>query len=142
MRGKVEFAKIKGSICNIPIEAANICNILSRPADSNELIVVKWKRDIHCRSYVYFEPVCPNAMYQALNYLKTHNKFYENISFSECFSSKEMRNFSGADKHQNLAESIPKKTLQMKQKMVQLRIHSVCTELDQMKQPLFQSFHL
>ena len=81
-------------------------------------------------------------MYQALNYLKKHNKFYENISFSECFSSKEMRNFSGADKHQNLAESIPKKTLQMKQKMVQLRIHSVCTELDQMKQPLFQSFHL
>ena len=38
---KGNFAKIKGSLCNIPIEAANICNILSRPADSNELIVVK-----------------------------------------------------------------------------------------------------
>ena len=82
-----------------------------RPADSNELIVVKWKRDIHCRGYVYFEPVCPNVMYQALNYLKTHNKFYEDIYFSECFSSKEMTNFSGADKLQNLAESIPKKIL-------------------------------
>ena len=33
MHGKWEFAKLKGSICNIPIEAANICNILSRPAD-------------------------------------------------------------------------------------------------------------
>ena len=41
MHGKGEFAKIKGSICNIPIEAANICNILSGPADSNKLIVVK-----------------------------------------------------------------------------------------------------
>ena len=27
------FAKIKGSICNIPIETASICNILLRPAD-------------------------------------------------------------------------------------------------------------
>ena len=41
MHGKGEFAKIKGSICNIPIEAANICDILSGPAHSNELIVVK-----------------------------------------------------------------------------------------------------
>ena len=30
MHGKGEFAKIKGSICNIPTEAANICNILSK----------------------------------------------------------------------------------------------------------------
>ena len=28
MHGKDEFSKNKGSICNIPIEAANICNIL------------------------------------------------------------------------------------------------------------------
>ena len=33
MYGKGEFAKIKGNIYNIPIEAANICNILLRPAD-------------------------------------------------------------------------------------------------------------
>ena len=46
MHGKVEFAKIKGSICNIPIEAANICNILPRSADSNGLIVVKSKRNL------------------------------------------------------------------------------------------------
>ena len=31
---------IKG---NIPIETANICNILPRPADSNRLIAVKLK---------------------------------------------------------------------------------------------------
>ena len=46
MHGKVEFAKIKDSICNIPIEAANICNILPRSADSNGLIVVKSKRNL------------------------------------------------------------------------------------------------
>ena len=32
---KGEFSKIKGSICNIPIETANICNILPRSAVSN-----------------------------------------------------------------------------------------------------------
>ena len=43
MHGKEKFSKIKGSICNIPIETSNICNILPRPTDSNELIVVKFK---------------------------------------------------------------------------------------------------
>ena len=37
MHGKVEFAKFKGSVCNISIEATNICHILPRPADSNIL---------------------------------------------------------------------------------------------------------
>ena len=31
MHGKSEFSKIKGSIYNIPVETANICNILTRP---------------------------------------------------------------------------------------------------------------
>ena len=35
--GKGELRKINGSICNIPIETANICNILPRPAVSNGL---------------------------------------------------------------------------------------------------------
>ena len=52
MHRKGEFAKSKGSICNIPIETANICNILASHADSNELIVVKLKRDLKYRDYV------------------------------------------------------------------------------------------
>ena len=67
----MEFAKIKGIICNIPIEAENTCNILSRPADSNRLNVVKLKQDRQYRGYFYFEPVHPNVIYQALKYLKT-----------------------------------------------------------------------
>ena len=46
MHGKREFGKIKGSICNIPIETADICDILPRHADSNGLIVVKLKREL------------------------------------------------------------------------------------------------
>ena len=46
MHRKGEFSKIKGSICIIPIEAANICNILPRPTVFSELIVVKLKLDL------------------------------------------------------------------------------------------------
>ena len=67
MHGKGSFSKIEGSVCNIPIEAANIWNILPRPADSNGLIVIKLKRDLKYRGYIYFESVCPNVMYKALN---------------------------------------------------------------------------
>ena len=41
MHGKGEFSKIKGSICNVPIETTNVCNILPRPAVANGLILVK-----------------------------------------------------------------------------------------------------
>ena len=46
MHGKGEFSKIKGSIFNTPMEAANICNILPRPAISRGFIAVKLKRNL------------------------------------------------------------------------------------------------
>ena len=72
---------------------------MQRPAVSNGLIVVKLKRDFRHRRYVYFEPIRTNVIYQALNYLKTHNEFYEYISISEGLSSKEIINFVGIDEH-------------------------------------------
>ena len=54
MPGRGELSKIKESICNIPIEAANICNILPRLEVSNGLVVVKLKRDLKYRDHVYF----------------------------------------------------------------------------------------
>ena len=94
MHGKGEFSKIKGSICNIPVEAANICNILPRPVVSNGLIVVKLKRDLKYRGHVYFEPVRAHIIYQALIYLKLHNKYYKDISIAKGLSSEDMFKFS------------------------------------------------
>ena len=73
MHGQGEFSIIKGSICNILIEAANIYNILQRPADSKGLIV-ELKRDFKDRDYDYFEPVHPNIIYRTLNYSKHARK--------------------------------------------------------------------
>ena len=109
MHGKGEFSKIKGSICNIPVEAANICNILPRPAVSNGLIVVKLKRDLKYRGHVYFEPVRPNIIYQALTYLKLHNKFYKDIFIAKSLSSEGMFKFSDIVEIQGETESVTEK---------------------------------
>ena len=70
MHGKGEFSKLKGSIWNIPVEAANISNVLPRPTVSNRLIVVRLKPDPKYRGHIYFEPVRPQIIYQELTYLK------------------------------------------------------------------------
>ena len=96
MHGKGAFSKIKGSIYNILIEVANVCNILPKPSVSNGLIVVKLKRDLKYRGHVYFEPIRPHVIYQALIYLKSHNKFYEDISIAKSLSSEDLLKFSDA----------------------------------------------
>ena len=53
---KGQSPKLKGAICNVPLEADNVCNILPRGADSNGIIMVKLKRKLMYRGHVYFEP--------------------------------------------------------------------------------------
>ena len=55
MHEKRNSTRLKGSICNILIEAANICNIFPVLTDSNKFVVVKLKRDLKYRGYVYLE---------------------------------------------------------------------------------------
>ena len=56
--GKGKFRKIQWSICNIPIEAENICNALPWPAVSNGLIVAKSKQVHVYRGHVYSGYLC------------------------------------------------------------------------------------
>ena len=75
--------KLKGTICNIPIEMVDVnCNSLPRPADSNGLIIVKLKRKVEYRGHVLFEPVRPEFVKQFLYFLKKHNKLYEDININ------------------------------------------------------------
>ena len=89
---KGELSNI-GTICNVLIELADICNVLPKTVDYNGFMVVKLKL-IKNRSYVYFELVHPCDTYQATDYLKSHNNFYEGISISKGLSSNEMSRFS------------------------------------------------
>ena len=101
MNGKSKFCKIKGRVCNILTDAANIWNILPRLAVCNELIVLKLKRDLKYRIHVYSELVCPHIVHQELTYLKSYDNFFENLSITKCFLSVDMIKFSDLLKFKN-----------------------------------------
>ena len=94
MQGNGEFSKIKGNIINGPVDTENIFNILTRLCDSIGLIIVKLKRHMKYRGYVFFKPVQSSMIYEALEYLKTHKMFYEDIVISLGLTSNEILDYS------------------------------------------------
>ena len=76
---KGQQQKIKGAVCNVPIQAEEIYNCLPQSMDSNGLIWVKLKRKLEYRGHVVFEGVDPNSIKCALDFLKEHNSFYSDI---------------------------------------------------------------
>ena len=76
---KGQSPKLKGGLCNIPIDVVDICNILPRPADSNVIIIVKLKRKLQYRGHVYFESVRPNFILRFLQYSTLNNPLYHDI---------------------------------------------------------------
>ena len=40
---KGQSPKLKGALCNVPIDVVDVCKTLSRPADSNGIVIVKLK---------------------------------------------------------------------------------------------------
>ena len=79
---KGQFRKIKGPICNVPIESEAICNVLPQGVDSNGLILVKLKRKLCYRGHVLFQSVRPDVVKEALNYLKQNNFLYNDIEIN------------------------------------------------------------
>ena len=84
MHGKGEFAKIKGSICNVPIETSNICKML--PSNICKML-------LNYRGHVIFEPVKPIFVYEPIRFLEDHNKLYSHVLVNEDLLSDEMMNF-------------------------------------------------
>ena len=58
---KGQSPKLKGALCNIPIDVADGCNTLSRQADSYDIIIVNLKRKLEYRGHVYFD--CKTKFY-------------------------------------------------------------------------------
>ena len=76
---KGQQPKIRGAVCNIPIQAGAVSNVLPRSANNDGVVLVKLKRKIEFKGHVYFESVRPRLVEIALNYLKEHNHFYSNV---------------------------------------------------------------
>jgi hypothetical protein len=64
---KGQQRKIKGAICNVPVECSQTCNVLHRPPDRSEIILLKLKRKLQFRGHVYFQAVRPQFVISALN---------------------------------------------------------------------------
>ena len=54
---KEQQRKIKGAICNVPVNCDQTCKILPRPPERSGLILLKLKRKLQFRGHVYFQPV-------------------------------------------------------------------------------------
>ena len=74
---------------------------------------VKLKRYLKDRGnvHVYFKPVHPKIIYQALAYLKSHNKLYKDIPITKGPSSEDMFRFSDINveiqrENENVTEKI------------------------------------
>lgn len=77
---KGQQRKIKGAICNVPVECDQNCKILPRPPERSGIIMLKLKRKLEFRGHVYFQALRPEVVINALNWLKGNNRFYTNIS--------------------------------------------------------------
>ena len=76
---KGQQRKIKGAICNVPVECNQTCTVLPRPPDRSGIILLKLKRKLQFRGHVYFQAVRPQFVTRALNWLVENNPLYENI---------------------------------------------------------------
>ena len=73
---KGQQRKIKGAICNVPVE----CDNLPRPPERSGIIMLKLKRKLDFRGHVYFQAVRPDFVLNALNWLRLNNPLYSSIT--------------------------------------------------------------
>ena len=76
---KGQQRKIKGAVCNVPIECDQTYNQLPHPPNRSCLIKLKLKRKLQSRRHVYFQASRPELIQQVLNWLKVHNPLYKDI---------------------------------------------------------------
>ena len=65
---KGQQRKVKGAICNVPVECHQTRSLLPRPPERSGIILLKLKRKLQFRGHVYFQAVRPHFVLQALQY--------------------------------------------------------------------------
>ena len=93
---KGQQPKIKGAVCNIPVQPSPVTNCLPRVTE-NDILFVKLKRKIIFNGHVYFESVRPLHVEAALLYLKQSNPFYSDILIDLDNISRELLTLSDMD---------------------------------------------
>ena len=76
---KGQQRKMKCAIRNVPVNCEQTCKILPRPPERFGIILLKLKRKLQFRGHVYFQPVRPEFLMTALNWLTANNNLYKDI---------------------------------------------------------------
>jgi len=79
---KGQSPKMKGAICNVPIKADSICNVLPRGMDNNGVVQVALKKKMAFKSNVLLESVRPTIVENILIFLKQNNPLYSDIEIN------------------------------------------------------------
>ena len=73
------MSKIKGAICNVPINADDICKVLPRGMDNNGNVQLYLKKRLNFKSHILFEAVRPKVAHDVLDFFKKKNALYYDI---------------------------------------------------------------
>ena len=79
---KGQQRKVKGAICNVPVECDQTSSLLPRPPERSGIILLKLRRKFQFRGRVYFQyfqAVRPHFVLQALQWLKANITLYKDI---------------------------------------------------------------
>ena len=77
--------KVKGSICNVPVDTNKVYNVLPRASDNTGIIMVKLKRKLIYIGHVLFEPVRPVVVRQVLDVGTNCLVFQDNADSENCY---------------------------------------------------------
>ena len=77
---KGQQRKIKGAICNVPVECDQTCNQLPHPPDRSCIIILKLKRKLQSRGDVYFQASRPEGIKQVFNNIDSNLTTLQNDS--------------------------------------------------------------
>ena len=73
---------IHGPAVTIPANLSSICDLLPRLPSESQLIPMKLKRKLKYKGHYMYEYVCPAKLYTALQWLKSQNNLYANITIN------------------------------------------------------------
>ena len=76
---KGQQKKVKGAICNVPVNCETVCKSLPRPSEQSGVILLKLKRKLKYSGHQYCEAVRPESLRRALEFLKEKNHLYQNV---------------------------------------------------------------
>ena len=108
---RVNFFKLSEAFATFPQGLQIYVIFYQGQQISNGLIVVKLKRNLKYKGHIYFQPVRPHIVYQALTYLKSYNKFYQDISIAKGLSGEDMFKFSDIVEIQGESECVTEKNV-------------------------------